>query len=283
MHGPLHSMPPTLQQATTNPRLCWTLLDTHRQVWVSLLWGHCSFLLGPGMHKVLFVPTKSLFPQTCVSSGSSMAGLMATSSKTAYAIPRSIAPSHTQSAAPRVPAPAAVYCWPVSPQKPLKHSSASVSVGSFYPGVHKVCLIPLNISGRMGFDSKHDFTPSTILLGLLCPWTWGISSQSLQHHPAVQRIARRDEKAFLSDQCKDIEEKNRMGKTSDLFKKIRDTKGTYLAKMGAIKDRNGMDLTEAEDTKKKWQEYTELYKKDFHDPDNHDGMIIHLELDILEC
>ena len=74
-----------------------------------------------------------------------------------------------------------------------------------------------------------------------------------------------------------------MGKTSDLFKKIRDTKGTYLAKMGAIKDRNGMDLTEAEDTKKKWQEYTELYKKDFHDPDNHDGMIIHLELDILEC
>ena len=74
-----------------------------------------------------------------------------------------------------------------------------------------------------------------------------------------------------------------MGKTSDLFKKIRDTKGTFHAKMGAIKDRNGMDITEAEDTKKKWQEYTELYKKDLHDPDNHDGMIIHLELDILEC
>ena len=84
-----------------------------------------------------------------------------------------------------------------------------------------------------------------------------------------QRIARRDKKAFLSDQCKDIEEKNRMGKTRDLFKKIRDTKGTFHAKMGSIKDRNGMDLTEAEDIKKRWQEYTEeLYKKELHDPDN---------------
>ena len=81
-----------------------------------------------------------------------------------------------------------------------------------------------------------------------------------------------------------IEEKNRMGMTSDLFKKIRDTKGTFHAKMGSIKDRNGMDLTEAEDTKKRWQEYTEeLYKKDLHDPDNHDGVITHLEPDILEC
>ena len=86
-----------------------------------------------------------------------------------------------------------------------------------------------------------------------------------------QRIARRDKKAFLSDQCKEIEESNRMGKTRDLFKKIRDTKGTFHAKMGSIKDRNGMDLTEAEDIKKRWQEYTEeLYKKDLHDPDNHD-------------
>ena len=93
-----------------------------------------------------------------------------------------------------------------------------------------------------------------------------------------QRIAKRDKKAFLSDQCKDIEENNRMGKTRDLFKKIRDTKGTFQAKMGSIKDRNGMDLTEAEDLKKRWQEYTELYKKDLHDPDNHDGVP-----DILEC
>ena len=99
-----------------------------------------------------------------------------------------------------------------------------------------------------------------------------------------QRIARRDKKAFLSDQCKDIEENKRMGKTKDLFKKTRDTKGTFHAKMGLIKDRNGLDLTEAEDIKKRWQEYIEeLYKKDLHDQDNHEGMIIttHLELDIL--
>ena len=99
-----------------------------------------------------------------------------------------------------------------------------------------------------------------------------------------QRTARRHKKAFLSDQYKEIEENNRMGKTRDLFKKIRDTKGTFHAKMGTIKDRNGMDLTEAKDIKKRWQEYTEeLYKKDLHDPDNHDGVITHLEPDILEC
>ena len=99
-----------------------------------------------------------------------------------------------------------------------------------------------------------------------------------------QRIARRDKKAFLSDQCKETEENNRMRKTRDLFKKSRDTKGTFLAKMDKIKDRNGMDLTEAEDIKKRWQEYTEeLYKKDLHDPDNHNGVITHLEPDILEC
>ena len=99
-----------------------------------------------------------------------------------------------------------------------------------------------------------------------------------------QRIARRDKKAFLSDQCKEIEENNRMGKTSNLFKKIRNTKGTFHAKMGSIKDRNGMDLTEAEDIKKRWQEYTEgLYKKYLHDLDNHDDVITHLEPDILEC
>ena len=99
-----------------------------------------------------------------------------------------------------------------------------------------------------------------------------------------RRIARRDKKTFLSDQCKEIEENNRMGKIRDLFKKIRDTKGTFHAKMGTIKDRNGMDLTEAEDIKERGQEYTEeLYKKHLHDPDNHDGIIIHLEPDIVEC
>ena len=98
-----------------------------------------------------------------------------------------------------------------------------------------------------------------------------------------QRIARRDKKAFLSDQCKEIEENNRIGKTRDLLKKIRVTKETFHAKMGLIKDRNDMDLREAEDMKR-WQEYTgELYKKDLHEPDNHDRVITHLEPDILEC
>ena len=98
-----------------------------------------------------------------------------------------------------------------------------------------------------------------------------------------QGITRRDKKGFLRDQCKKIEENNRMGKTRDLFKKIRDTKGTFHAKMGAIKYKNGMNMTEAGGIKR-WQEYTEeLYKKDLHDPDNHDGMITHLEPDLLEC
>jgi len=99
-----------------------------------------------------------------------------------------------------------------------------------------------------------------------------------------QRIARRDKKVFLSDQCKDIKENNRIGKTRDLWKKITNTKGTFHAKMGSIKDRNGMDLREAEDIKKRWQEYTEqLYKKDLHDPDKHDSVSNHLEPNILEC
>ena len=99
-----------------------------------------------------------------------------------------------------------------------------------------------------------------------------------------QRIARRDKKAFLRDQFKEIEENNRIRKSRDLFKKIRDAKGIFHAKMGIIKDRNGMDLTEAEDIKKRWQEYTkELYKKELHDTDNHDGVITYLEPDILEC
>ena len=99
-----------------------------------------------------------------------------------------------------------------------------------------------------------------------------------------QRIARRDKKAFLSDQCKEIKENNRLGKTRDLFNKIRDTKGIFHTKMGSIKDRSGMDLKKTEDIKKRWQEYTEeLYKKDLHDQDNQDGVIIHLEPDILQC
>ena len=98
----------------------------------------------------------------------------------------------------------------------------------------------------------------------------------------IQKIARRDKKEFLSNQCKEIEKNNRMGKNRDLFKKVIDTKGTFHAKMGSIKDRNDMDLTEG-DIKKRWQEYTELYKKDLHNPDDHDGVITHLEPDILEC
>ena len=106
----------------------------------------------------------------------------------------------------------------------------------------------------------------------------GTKERNKHLNAEFQRIARRDKKAF-SYQCKEIKENNRMGKTGDLFKKIRDAKGKFHAKMGSIKDRNGMDLTEAGDIKKRWQEYTEeLYKKDLYDPDNHDGMITHLEL-----
>ena len=113
----------------------------------------------------------------------------------------------------------------------------------------------------------------------------GAKERYIHLNAEFQRIARRAKKAFLSDQCKEIEENNGMGETRDYFKKIRDTKGTFHAKMGTIKlDRNSMDLTEAEDVKKRWQEYTEeLCKKDLHDPDNHDGVITHLEPDILEC
>ena len=112
----------------------------------------------------------------------------------------------------------------------------------------------------------------------------GEKERYTQLNAEVQKIARRDKKDFLSDQCKEIEENKTMGNTSDLFKKIRATKGTFNAKIGSIKDRNGMDLTEAEDIKKRWQQYTEeLYKKDLHDPDNHDGVITHLEPDIPEC
>ena len=112
----------------------------------------------------------------------------------------------------------------------------------------------------------------------------GEKERNMHLNAQFQRIARGDKKVFLSDQSKDIEENNRMGKTRDLFKKIRNTNETFHTKMGIIKNRNGMDLKEAEDIKKRWQEYTEeLYKKDLHDPDNQDGVIIHLEPDILEC
>ena len=113
----------------------------------------------------------------------------------------------------------------------------------------------------------------------------GVEKERYKHLNAeFQRIARSNKNTFFSYQCKEIEENNRIGKTRDLFKKIRDTKGTFHAKMGLIKDRNGMDLIEAEDVKKRWQEYTEeLYKKELHDQDDHDGVIIHLEPDILEC
>ena len=112
----------------------------------------------------------------------------------------------------------------------------------------------------------------------------GVKERYTHLNAEFQRIARRDKKAFLNDQCKEIEENKRMGKTRDCFKKIRDTKGTFHAKMGSIKDRNGTYLTEVEDIKKRWQEYTEeLHKKDLHNPDNHDDVITHLEPDILEC
>ena len=112
---------------------------------------------------------------------------------------------------------------------------------------------------------------------------WGHKESDTTEQTSLQRIARRHRKVFLSDQCKEIKENNRMGKIRDLFKKISDTKGPFHAKMSTKRDRNGMDLTEAEDIKKRWQEYTEeLYEKNFNDPDNHDGVITHLEPDILE-
>ena len=143
MPGLLYSVPPTLRQATVDLCLCQRLLDTHRQVWLSLLWGHCSFLLGPSLHKVLFVTSKSLFPQSCVSSGGFMVRLMMTSSKRAYATPRSVAP--------RAPAPVAGHCWPVPPQETPKHSKRGLA--QYLWGLlvcTRFCLSPLSISGRYG-------------------------------------------------------------------------------------------------------------------------------------
>ena len=120
------------------------------------------------------------------------------------------------------------------------------------------------------------------MLNIICHQEYTEKERYTHLNAEFQRTARRGKKAFFSDQCKEIEENNRMGKTRN-FKKIRDTKGTFHAKMGSIKDRNSMDLTEAEDIKKRWQEYTGLYKKDLHDPDNHDDVFTNLEPDILEC
>ena len=142
MHTLTHSVSLTLQHATSGTRLHQRLLDSHTQVWPSIFWGNCSFFLGPGAHKVLFVPSKSLFPQSSVSSGGSVVELMVASSKRAYAIPRS--------AAPRSPALVAGHCWPVPPQEILKHRSGSVSVGSLVPGAHKICLSSPSISGGYG-------------------------------------------------------------------------------------------------------------------------------------
>ena len=170
MQALLHSVPPTLQQATTDPPLCQRLLDTHGQVWVSLLWGHCSFLLGPGAHKVLFVSSKSLFPQSYVSSGSSIVGLMATTSKRVYAI-----------STPRAPVSVADHCQPVCT------STGGTQFCLSFCGVPgswcaQYLFEPSGSLWLNGFDSKHQFAPPTILLEfLLCLCTWGISSLSFQH------------------------------------------------------------------------------------------------------
>ena len=146
MQALLHSVPPTLQQATTDPCLHQRLLDLNEQVWVSLWWGHCSFLLGPGAHKALCPP------RVCVTSGSSMVLLMGTSSKRTYAIPRPTAC--------RAPAPAAVHCWPIPPQEILRHHSGSVFDTSLWVLVWTrfVWVLWTSLVGT-GFDSKHDFAP----------------------------------------------------------------------------------------------------------------------------
>ena len=138
MHALPHSLPVTWQQATLDPRLCWRLLDTHGQVWVGLLWGHCSFLLGLSVHKVLFVPSKSLSPQSCVSSGGSTVGLMLTSSKRACATPGQLHPEP-------LPLPQSTADLDLLGRHP--NTVLSQSVGSLSPGAYKVCLSPLSISG----------------------------------------------------------------------------------------------------------------------------------------
>ena len=176
MHALPHSVSPTLQQATTDPHLHQGLLDTHGQVWISLLWGHCSFLLYSGVHKVFLVLSKSLFPQSCVNYCGSIVGLMETSSKRAYAIPRS--------AAPRVPVPVTGHCWPIPLQETFKHSSGSVSVGFLVLVFTRfVWALWVSLVG-MGFDSKCDFPSQTIFLELLpCLLMRGIFFVGIQHSP----------------------------------------------------------------------------------------------------
>ena len=176
MHAPLHSVPPTLQQAITDPRLCWRLLDTHRQVWVSLLWGHCSFLLGPGAQGSVCALQESI-SQSCVSSGSSMEGLMATSSNRAYANPSLLHP---------VPLPLRQSTADLYLHRRRSDTVLSQSLWGLWVLVRTRLVWALWVSlAGMGFDSKREFTPPTVLPGLLlCPWTWGISSQPLQHLPS---------------------------------------------------------------------------------------------------
>ena len=161
MYPLLHSVPPTLQQPTADPHLCWRLLDTHGQVWVSLLWGHCSFLLGPGALKGFVCASKSLFPQSCLSPGGSIVGLIVTSSKRAYAIPRS--------AAPRASAPAAGHCWPIPPQETLRHSKAGLVQSLQHLLVCiTFCLSPLSVSGWVWGLIRNVISP-------LLPSCWGFS------------------------------------------------------------------------------------------------------------
>ena len=155
MHVLLHSVLPTLHQATTDPRLCWRLLDTHRQVWVSLLWGHCSFLLGPGAQSSVCALQESIF-QSCVSSGISVVGLKVTSSKRAYAIPKS--------AAPKAPVRVAVHCWRIPPQEMLTVLSQSLLGPWVLVCTRFAWALWASLAG-MGFDSKHEFP--------LLPSCWG--------------------------------------------------------------------------------------------------------------
>ena len=166
----LWSKPPS---SHASARDSWTL----RKVWFSVLWGHSFFLLGSGVHKVFIVPSKSLFPQSCISSGGSMVGLMAASSKRAYAIPRS--------AAPRAPSPMAGHCWHVPPQETLKHWGAGLAQSLWGLLVHtSFCLSPLSVSGRYGSDSKCDFALTTIFLRFAFALGHGISFfDGIQHSP----------------------------------------------------------------------------------------------------
>ena len=232
MHLLLHSVPLILKQATFDPCLCWRLLDTHRQVWVSLLWGHCSFILGPGAHSFVCALQESVSPVLC-KFWPLYGGVNGTSSKRAYAIPRSTAP--------RALAPTAVHYWPIPPQETLKHSSVSVSRGSgswctqgmFEPseGLWRVwglivnVILPLLLScwsfslalgggippqGRSSTTQPlvqhHAATAPVppVLLGLLCPWTWGVTSQSQSRQTGIGQtgVGKREHQHFSNQRTK---------------------------------------------------------------------------------